>query len=135
MKLTESVLKLCGPGMLAHLSSEDQAGLFMPVDIRVGGKWESGCVLTLQDRAVLAWFTGTLKTKAFELVVPYEGVKEVSEIAVEPKTWRQAEQVTLEVDGSVPATIKVRRPGKGWDFPKLLQDAFLGKAAVEESND
>lgn len=133
MKLTESVLKLCGPGILAHLSSEDQAGLFMPVDIRVGGKWESGCVLTLQDRAVLAWFTGTLKTKAFELVIPYEGVKEVSETAIEAKTWRQPEQVTLGVDGSVPATIKVRRPGKGWDFPRLLQDALLGKAVTEGS--
>lgn len=133
VKLTENVLKLCGPGIIGHLGSEDLGGLFLPVDVRAGDRWEIGCVLTLQDRAVVAWFTGTVRTKSFELVIPYEGVREVSEVAVEAKTWRRPERVSISIDGPVPATIKVIRPGQGWDFPRLLQDALLGKAAVEGS--
>jgi hypothetical protein len=135
VKLTENVLKLCGPGVIGHLDSEDQGGLFLPIDVRVGNRWESDCVLTLQDRVVIAWFTGTVRTKSFELVIPYEGVREVSEVAVEAKTWRQPERVTIGIEGSVPATIKVVRPGQGWDFPRLLQDALLNKAVTEGSTD
>lgn len=68
-----------GTDILKHLRSDDRGGLFAPVSVLVDAKPLSGCVLTVEDRAILAWFTGVLRIKTFEAVVPFDTIVDVEE--------------------------------------------------------
>jgi hypothetical protein len=60
-KLAASSIKVCISEMLPFVETSDQPGLFSPLEVHVDGAWEQGCILSVRDRAVVAWFKGTLR--------------------------------------------------------------------------
>lgn len=129
--LTQAAIKLCGKKILAHIESSDKPGLFVPIDVEANGKWELGCILTLQDRAVIAWFIGTLRVRTFAQVVFFDRITGVAEVATEPASGHQPERVILRVDADEPVKIRVRRI-PGWPIPETLQDVLAGYISFVE---
>ncbi|GEM_PF-6729559 len=65
--------------LAAHMSEGDRASMLVPAafDGAEGtreGKPANGWVLTLQDRAVFVWWTGLIRIKDYDAVVPYASI-------------------------------------------------------------
>jgi hypothetical protein len=130
-KLIRSGIEMCGKQLLSHIEDTDQGGLFTPVEVLVDRKWEQGCLLTLQDRAVIAWFKGRLNIQHFSQVIAFTDIQEVSVVRVEPPTWRLPERVTLDFDGANPAVIRIPRPEPGWNLPAMVEGVLGGGVTFE----
>lgn len=136
-KLITLALKMCGLSLVTYIDEEDNSGLFIPVGVFVHGKWEHGCILTLQDRAVIAWWTGVFRIKHFFQVVPYETITGVSTGEIIPATKLKPEKVTLEIEAERDVVIRLMRLTEGADIPFMVESVLLGamtfdKRTVEE---
>ncbi|HET7590958.1 MAG TPA: hypothetical protein VFK14_12350 [Solirubrobacterales bacterium] len=91
-KELDTALTLCGKVALSLVSETDNLILALPARIARGGwsvgdpgaaisdraivaRTEPGLVLTLQDRAIVAWTVGTFRIKYFARALPYSSVK------------------------------------------------------------
>jgi hypothetical protein len=126
-KLLHLAMKMYGLEMLAHLSESDRPGIFVPVDFVQDGKDLAGCVLTLQDRAIFAWHTGTFRIKNFETVVPYSTVTHVEE-GTRPGTRNCVALSTLRVSAERDWTLVFNHVliGATIPLPTLLADTLQG---------
>lgn len=125
-KLVLNELKMSGKPLLDYVQSSDKAVLYAPVEVSVGGKWEQGAILGLQDRAVIIWWTGVRQFEHFTSVVSYKSVKRVETCAVEPPTWRLPERVSLHIEADQSVTIRVLRPKGKFNLPFLVETTLLG---------
>lgn len=99
MTFKADVKHLAGSGILREilgcLDTEDRPEIGVPVNIEIGaaetplppgssgrvtGNLEVGVALCLADRVVLAWSTGTFRTKTHSVQIPYATITEVREI-------------------------------------------------------
>lgn len=76
-KQLEHAIKLMGQELIDHIQHDDLAGIIAPVSIEVEGKDVLGCVMTLQDRAILAWSIGVLRIRNSSVVVPLSSITSV----------------------------------------------------------
>lgn len=127
-KYSASLINTCGKDVIAGIAPSDRPGVFVPIDVWTDGKWELGCILTLQDRAMVVWYTGTFRTRTFTQVVLYQGISNVTEAAIEPaKGHRQiSERVTLRVEGEQPITMRVPRFKNSSVLDMMVRGALLG---------
>ena len=114
-------MKSCGRQILAHVDEQDEGGVYAPIQIESNGKWEPGGVLTLQDRAIFAWITGTLRVKNFEQVVRYDAVTDVVDEGTEPPTRLNPEKVTFTVHSDHPVVFKVLKVEDHHNVPLYAQ--------------
>lgn len=83
-------------------ADETAAACVAPASVEVDGKDRDGLILCLEDRAVIAWYTGLLRVKSFQAEVPYASVtstetgsvrgQQTLAITVGSQTW----QLTLD---------------------------------------
>lgn len=79
VQVVEPALRIVAADMSERMTDDDRPGLFVPANIsQDGAKPLTGAVLTLEDRAILAWITGTFRIKNFVEVVPYRTIADVS---------------------------------------------------------
>lgn len=90
LKMTTYALRLHGKEICGCLRGDEGPGLLAPADVVIDGKDRSGAILTLEDRAVIAWTVGTLRIQSFQEVVPY------AEIASHQLTTRPAGAMSKE---------------------------------------
>lgn len=130
--LTNLTMKQYGLRILAHLSESDSPGIFVPVEFTENGKDMDGCVLTLQDRAIFAWSTGTFRIKSFDAVVPYSSVKTAEE-GTRPKTRTCVELNIVRVSAERDWTIVFSNAlaGGKLSLPALLVDVLMGAATFQ----
>jgi hypothetical protein len=74
LKMVRANLGVCGNELLSHINDEDRVGFLAPVSFHENGKDLDGCILTLDDRAVFAWWTGLLRVKNSEEVIRYDEI-------------------------------------------------------------
>ena len=103
----------------------------------MNGKWEDGCILTLQDRAVLAWFTGILRIKTFGRVIPFADIANVTETAVEPARLHGhfSEMVTFSVESDPPVKIRVPRFKNSSALDTMVKGILAGAVTFTYSGD
>lgn len=97
-------MKQYGLRILEHLSEGDKSGIFVAVEFAEAGKDLDGGILTLQDRAIFAWSTGTFRIKTFDAVVPYASITSVEE-AIRPRTRTCVALSTVRVSAARDWTI------------------------------
>jgi hypothetical protein len=81
-------------------------------------------VLVLEDRAVLAWWTG-VRSRVETQVIPLESISAVVGAGAPAPRPASTTPVVLEIEGAVPARIRAPRFPDGPDLPSLLRDALL----------
>lgn len=132
-KLVEYGLQMTGGTMRENVQDGDEPGIFVPLELHSANQWEQATFLSLQDRAVIAWWTGTVQLKHFGTVVPYDDIERIETVATEPRTWRRPERATLSVEGKNPVTLRVVRLTDGVDLAKLVEFALLGAVGLDDS--
>ncbi len=125
-------LRVFSKTILAHLSEDDRAGLFVPVKFARDGKEHPGCILTLEDRAVFTWSTGTLRVRNFGAVIPYTTVRDIEE-ATDPVTIRSGSLGTIYMQAEEDWTVIVPNEldGEGMSVPALLKFVLYGAVSFE----
>jgi hypothetical protein len=121
VRAVENNLKLSGREILKHVRSSDRGGIFTPAHFMIDGKELRGCVLTLQDRAILAWRSGSFRIRDFSEVVPYASVKNV-ELR---RSATEETRIDLAADRSYSLSF-VYDGGKGFDIPSVLVGVLEG---------
>jgi hypothetical protein len=94
--LTQHTLGLVGSEVARHLDPAEKPGLFTPANLEHDGKDRLGAVLALEDRAIIAWTTGTLRIKNFETVIPRSSV-ERTETGTRPAGAMSKDRETLSI--------------------------------------
>ena len=127
-KFAAATIQTCGSEIVGQLQASDRPGVFAPVDVLVNGKWEQGGVLTLTDRAIIAWFTGTFRVKTFSRVVRFAEITRVVPTAVEPARMHSdiAERVVLTIEGKESLSIRVLRFKESAILEEMIQGALTG---------
>lgn len=129
-------LTLCREAIAKHLDADDRPGLFAPVMFERGGKELSGCILTLQDRAIFAWFTGVIRRKNFEVVVRYDTIQ-----SVEPGTksgnliGKSREMLTVVAEETWTVLFPPGISGKGMDLTEFVRGALTGAIEFQHSDE
>lgn len=128
--LVEAGLQLLSDELTASVGSNDESGLLLPVDYYIDDRWESGLILTLQDRAVVAWMTGRLRAETNRREFRYAEIGEVGAAMSDRATWRQPEQWTVQMDGGR-ERLRIFRYANGPHLPKLLAGVLTGGITFE----
>jgi hypothetical protein len=130
VRTIENNLKLSGQEILRHVRPNDRGGIFTPALFQMDGKEPHGCVLTLQDRAILAWTTGTFRIRNFSEVVPYASVK-VVELRQSP-----AEETRIELTADQRWSLRFVFDGLegGLNIPALLVGVLDGSVQFEHES-
>lgn len=133
--MTKYAMNLVGKEMLGHMNARDRAGLFVPVSFEDNGKELSGAILTLGDRAIFAWITGTLRIKNYETVVPYASITHV-ESAIRAASRMSVEREILSVHADRHWTVLHSNIFEGGRPVAVFLERMLnGSGAVEHNED
>jgi hypothetical protein len=116
-KLTKHALRLTGSEIARHVASTDRRGLLAPVELVKDGKRLLGAILALEDRAIVAWTTGTLRVKNFETVVPYGSIESI-EVGTRPGGAMSKARETL----------RIKADGQVWDL--VFANVFEGGTSI-----
>lgn len=132
--LVEKSLKLCGNEIERHLQATDKPGLFAPVFFARDDKEQPGCVLTLEDRAIFAWITGTFRVKNFEAVVPYSTIKQ-TDADTKSATRGSGGLDVLRVEADDNWTIVFPNIcGDGMNLPEILRGVLCGAVTLQHDD-
>lgn len=132
---------LCGKVALSLVTEADNLLLALPARVvrgdrpvngpgvtiserEIGAKTETGLVLTMQDRAIVAWVEGTLRLRYFAQTIPYSSVKTATH------WWLSTgERYTgmAQVEAMETWTFWLRAMFKNQSFVKDLASNFLGE--------
>lgn len=116
-KLTKHALNLTGSEVAQHVNADDVPGLFSPVDVEMDGKDRLGAILTLEDRAIIAWTVGTFRMKNFEAVIPRASIDELE------LTTRPGGSMTKDRD-----LLRVRAGTQNWSL--AFANVFEGGRSI-----
>jgi hypothetical protein len=114
-------MKVFWSSVLEQIDESDEPRLFVSLDVVINGKEHSGCILTLDDRAVIAWIVGMVQQDRFVEVVPYSTVKKVVADTKPRRGMRSATQrltISAEKDWTLLFT------NAGTVVPKLVHGAL-----------
>lgn len=119
-KRTRAALRRAGEEMARHATDEG-LGIFAPVDVVADGRDHPGAVLALEDRVIIGWTEGTLRTRNVGTVIPtaalrrveravraggaMTGQREVLRLETERERWTLVFEDVREGDGSIVALI------------------------------
>jgi hypothetical protein len=135
VKMVENSLKLCGKAILPYIHRGDESGLFVPLLVKHQGKEQPGCILTLSDRAVLAWITGTFRVKNFEAVIPYSSIEWI-EAEAEPASRTSAARDVLRILAEDEWTIILQNIfGDGMNIPAVLHGVLSGSVELRRQSE
>ena len=122
----QAALNVLASKIVARIDPLDRAGLFTALEVFADGKWQPGCLLGLEDRVVLGWWSGLVRIKLLTCEIPIAQVSDVAETDVEQLAGTAVEKVTLRIDGDVPMRIRVARYDTGMDLPEVVRGVLLG---------
>lgn len=138
VKLLENTVKMHADDLLPLLDTDDEPRLLLSVDFEVDGKWRDGCILTLQDRAIIGWYTGGLRIKTFTRTLPYAEISSIEEEQVEPATRLQPRTVTLALGQAGAGTLRIKffsSEDDQLDTSRLLQGVLSGAVSFPGEDD
>jgi hypothetical protein len=81
LSLAHSALKMVGLELARYLRPGEIASLCVPAEVAHDGRHDPGMVLLLDDRAVVAWFEGTVRVTRRSLYFAYGDISEVTTVA------------------------------------------------------
>ena len=122
-----TALSLCGRPVLVLMSEGDQPLLPLPafVSRHDPSDREPGFVLTLQDRAIVAWTEGTLRLRYFAQVIPYSSVRAAT---YQLLTGRHSGIVQVEADDVW--TFRIRTMFKDQSIIQAMTNSFLANTGA-----
>lgn len=126
-KELDTSLTLCGKVALSLVSEADSLILPLPARVVRGDSSEGqiGFVLTLEDRAIVAWTEGTFRITYFAHTIPYSSVKTARHQLYTPGKHRYLGFV--KVEAAEDWTFRLRAMFQNQSFVQSLASNFLGE--------
>lgn len=117
VEMIRTSVDLYGTQLVNHVDRTDVPGILLPVDVFTEGKWRTGALLTLQDRAIVAWAIGTVRIRSFERVIPFATISQVSSRPAESTLNRP--RAILDLGCEPPVRIRI------WELQGVLNPSIL----------
>jgi len=109
----DQALEYFGPELATNVGRADVGEMFVPLEVWLG-RWDQGAALVLQDRVVLAWGFGEVRTQ----VIARKRPGGVAEVDVQP------DAITLWIDCDQPLNVRVERYTGEMDVPTAFADTL-----------
>ena len=114
--LTKHALVLLGAEMARRVRADDKPGLFAPADLVRDGKDRLAAILALEDRVVVGWTAGALRTQNFDAVIPKADISTTA-LGERPGSAFKKPRETLRISA-----------GEAWDF--VFANVFEGGTSI-----
>lgn len=98
MRLTKAMLSSVGRELARQLVDGDEPGVLFNVVPKIPGATDPvGALLVLRKRSILAWSVGTLRPRAFSVVLSIDDPNQIVIKSILAKTWRLPERLVVQV--------------------------------------
>ena len=131
MELAMATLKIVGHELAGNVRPGDRPHIAIPALIDVGTKSQPGAVLVLQDRAVVAWSEGRLKTNCRSSVHPIATISDVTCFERPTGNGSDVHQAISFVDPGGRVTFAYPKDLCHERLALVLQGALVGAVSID----